>query len=109
MSYGRDLTGDIMRMFAVPDEPDWIEVEPVDELAIEAAMDYCETCGKFTDGETCVACGDAEAWVCDACGRSFPTERTAVGHLDMRPRSDGYHMCHGTVHRTPENRSGNPA
>jgi hypothetical protein len=37
------------------------EVEPVDELAIDAARDYCETCGKFTDGETCVACG-SEDW-----------------------------------------------
>jgi recombinational DNA repair protein RecR len=34
------------------------EVEPVDELAIDAARDYCETCGRFTDGETCPACGD---------------------------------------------------
>jgi hypothetical protein len=32
--------------------------EPVDEIAIDVSRDYCETCGKFTDGETCVACGD---------------------------------------------------
>jgi hypothetical protein len=58
MSYGRDLTGDIMRMFVPPDEDPWIEVEPVDELAIEASMDYCETCGKYTAGDdSCVACG----------------------------------------------------
>jgi hypothetical protein len=37
-------------------ESEWIEVEPVDELAIEASMDYCETCGKFTDGD------DVPAW-----------------------------------------------
>jgi hypothetical protein len=39
-------------------ESEWIEVEPVDELAIEASMDYCETCGKYTAGDdACVACG----------------------------------------------------
>jgi recombinational DNA repair protein RecR len=41
---------------AIEDEP--AGYEPVDELAIDVARDYCETCGKFTDGETCPACGD---------------------------------------------------
>jgi hypothetical protein len=50
-----------MRHYDSPDdESEWVDVEPVDELAIEAAMDYCEACGKFTDGETCPACGDGE-------------------------------------------------
>jgi hypothetical protein len=99
MSYGRDLTGDIMRMFAVPDEPEWIDVEPVDELAIEAAMDYCETCGKFTDGEMCVACGDDER------------EATPHGYAhadDGTPCVEPVWCQRGHV-RTPENRSGNPA
>jgi ribosomal protein L32 len=49
-------------------ESEWIEVEPVDELAIEAAMDYCETCGKYTAGDdACVACGTEVAWGV-ACG-----------------------------------------
>jgi hypothetical protein len=43
-------------------ESEWIDVEPVDELAIEASMDYCETCGKYTAGDdACVACGAEDA------------------------------------------------
>ena len=41
------------------DEEDRLDHRDVDELAIDVSRDYCETCGKFTDGETCVACGDA--------------------------------------------------
>jgi len=37
------------------------EIEPVDELAIDAARDYCPTCGKhMPDRDVCVACGDDE-------------------------------------------------
>lgn len=40
----------------------WYDVEPVDELAIEQAMEFCETCGKFTAGDdACVACGGEDA------------------------------------------------
>jgi hypothetical protein len=54
--YDEPLRGMIERGECEP--PDEFVIVDVDELAIDAARDYCETCGKFTDGETCVACGD---------------------------------------------------
>jgi hypothetical protein len=32
--------------------------EPLDELAVEAARDYCLTCGRYRPDGGCVACGE---------------------------------------------------
>jgi hypothetical protein len=37
-------------------------------------------------------------WVCE-CGRRFSSAQDAFGHLDPRPRHDGYGFCHGQVTR----------
>jgi hypothetical protein len=79
-------------------ESEWIDVEPVDELAIGAAMDYCETCGKFTDGETCVACGGDP--VCVSCCEPRSEVDVASG---MCP------TCLWGPLDALENRSGDPA
>jgi hypothetical protein len=39
----------------LPPEP--VGCEPVDELAIDAARDFCQTCGRWRPDGGCPACG----------------------------------------------------
>jgi hypothetical protein len=69
-------------------------------LAIEASMDYCETCGKFTAGDdSCVACGWIEVEPVDESGdRGGDGTAREVRAAEVTAPA-----------RDPENRSGNPA
>jgi hypothetical protein len=48
------VTGDPWPDFDSPEPPD---CEPVDELAIDAARDFCQTCGRWRPDGGCPACG----------------------------------------------------
>jgi hypothetical protein len=41
-----------------PDRISAWDIEPMDEAAIEAARDFCETCGRWRPDGGCPACGD---------------------------------------------------
>jgi hypothetical protein len=44
---------------AEPPDPVYPEdIEPLDELAVDAARDYCETCGRWRPDAGCPACGE---------------------------------------------------
>jgi hypothetical protein len=48
------MTGDPWPEQSDIDPPD---CEPVDELAVDAARDFCQTCGRWRPDGGCPACG----------------------------------------------------
>jgi hypothetical protein len=43
---------------AEPPDFDWRDGVPLDEAAVDASLDFCQTCGRWRPDGGCAACGE---------------------------------------------------